>query len=169
MAKSVVISWKPGSRLSGILDAEQCHKELEDIRDSCGGVFTASDIVDRARNESSPLHAGFEWDDTAAAHEHRLEQARKINRSIQVKYLDIPTQPVTRAYEVKRVEVTKNGKSSKTYFSTSEDVMSDPDARARLITQALNELQRLRVRFRLLQELAIVWRSVDEVLENHEV
>ena len=82
MSKSVVISWKPGSRLSGILDAEQCYEELEAIRDWCGGDFTASDIVDRARHEASTLHAGFEWDDTAAAHEHRLSQARKINRSI---------------------------------------------------------------------------------------
>lgn len=169
MAKSIIVSWKPGSRLSGVLDAEKCHEEIENIRKLRGGDFTAEDIVDRARDESSPLHAGFEWDDTAAAHEHRLSQARKINRSIQVKYLNLPTQPVTRAYEVKRVEVTKKGKSSKKYFSTSEEVMSDPDAKARLITQALNELQRLRMRFRLLQELAIVWRSVDEVLEKHEV
>lgn len=168
MSKSVMVSWKPGSRLSSILDAEQCHKEIEAIRESCGGDFTAADIVERARDESSPLHRGFEWDDTAAAHEHRLSQARKINRSIQVKYLDLPNQPETRAYEVKRVEVSSDGTSSRKFFSSSEEVMNDPDSRARLITEALNELQRLRVRFRLLQELSIVWRSVDEVLEKHE-
>ena len=38
-------------------------------------------------NPESPLHECFVWDDTEAAHLHRLTQARKILRSIRVVYV----------------------------------------------------------------------------------
>ncbi len=40
------------------------------------GQLTASGILKMAENESSPLHSIFEWDDTKAAREYRLYQAR---------------------------------------------------------------------------------------------
>lgn len=167
MSMSVVFSWKRGSRLGSILDAERCFEELVHIKETCGGDYSAEDIVEHARNESSALHAGFTWDDTAAAREHRLSQARKINRSIEVQYLDLPKQPKTRAFEVKRVEVSPH--STKKFFSTVEDVMNDPEAKARWITEALNDLQRLRTRYRSVQELAVIWRSIDQVLQAQEI
>jgi len=40
----------------------------------------ASNVVKSARSKSSPLHAQFEWDDTKAGHEYRLQQARGLIR-----------------------------------------------------------------------------------------
>jgi len=45
---------------------------------------TASNVVCIARKIKSPLHRFFEWDDTQAAREHRLYQARNLLNSYKV-------------------------------------------------------------------------------------
>ena len=48
------------------------------------GAITARALVDAARPKNSPAHVGFEWDDSIAAEEHRLSQARRWLRLITV-------------------------------------------------------------------------------------
>jgi hypothetical protein len=40
--------------------------------------LTPEAVVEAARDEASPLHGYFEWDDASAAHAHRLHQARVL-------------------------------------------------------------------------------------------
>ena len=49
-------------------------------------------VVEDARDPTSPLHGFFEWDDTAAAQQYRLGQARQLIRrvKIEVTVRDIP-------------------------------------------------------------------------------
>lgn len=54
------------------------------ISESHGGTLTPELVVEEARPEGSPLHDQFTWDDAAAAHEHRLYEARALIRSIRV-------------------------------------------------------------------------------------
>jgi hypothetical protein len=49
------------------------------------GKVAPSQIVEAARDENSPLHQVFEWDDTIAAQEHRLLQARQLIRTVVVR------------------------------------------------------------------------------------
>jgi hypothetical protein len=51
---------------------------------AAAGALTAPRVVEEARDESSPLHAHFDWDDTTAAHKHRLEQARTLIRRVRL-------------------------------------------------------------------------------------
>jgi len=44
----------------------------------------AEDVVEAATDPDSALHGYFEWDDTVAAHGHRLTQAGTLIRSIEV-------------------------------------------------------------------------------------
>ena len=46
------------------------------------GKLAAADIVEEGKDPNSPLHAYFEWDNTAAAFQFREEQARQMSRSI---------------------------------------------------------------------------------------
>jgi hypothetical protein len=39
-------------------------------------------LIQESLDPERPLHAVFEWDDSKAAHQHRLSQARKLLRSI---------------------------------------------------------------------------------------
>ena len=48
------------------------------------GQLTPDAVVAEAASPDSPLHDKFEWDDSVAAHNHRLYQARKLIGSIQI-------------------------------------------------------------------------------------
>ncbi len=50
------------------------------------GQLTASGILKMAENKRSPLHSMFEWDDTKAAREYRLYQARRIIKRANVRF-----------------------------------------------------------------------------------
>ena len=57
---------------------------LEQIEGINGGRITPEAVVEDARDPESPLHDLFLWDDTEAAHQYRLSQARGVIRSIKV-------------------------------------------------------------------------------------
>lgn len=48
--------------------------------------LTPALVVDAARPEESPLHSRFEWDDKVAGEAYRLDQARRLIRSVRVVY-----------------------------------------------------------------------------------
>lgn len=54
-------------------------KRLQQISGDTGSL-TPEAVVDDARDPESVLHPCFEWDDTKAAHQHRLNQARGLIR-----------------------------------------------------------------------------------------
>ena len=47
-----------------------------------GGRITADQLVEAAADENSPLHGYFEWDDSVAAHQYRIVQARLLIGSV---------------------------------------------------------------------------------------
>lgn len=165
ISRPISVQWRDGSRYTS-LDAKVCWEALEKIRQDNGGEFCAEDVVKAARSKKSPLHSAFEWDDTAAANEYRLSQAGTLRRSFDVRYAEAPDVPA-RAYEISRVVHSPGGKAKK-YFSSTDEVLADPERRAAVLTDALRQLQALRAKFRHLQELAVVWRQVDEVLAGLE-
>ena len=57
---------------------EQVKAELELIRIQHGGVLQAEDVIAYAKDPDTALHQEFEWDDNEAAHQYRLEQARRV-------------------------------------------------------------------------------------------
>lgn len=168
ISRPVSITFKAGARLNGKgLDPVKCWEALEKVQAENGGEFCAAHVVKAARSKKSPLHRAFEWDDTEAAKEYRLFQAGTLRRSIDVRYATAPDIPA-RAFEVSRVQHEPKGKVVR-YFSSTDEVMADPDKRAAVLTDALRQLQALRSRFRSLQELAVVWREVDAVLASVKV
>lgn len=74
---------------------DEQRKAIEQCRDEDGHVKPAV-VVEHARDDQSPLHELFTWDDTEAAHNFRLMQARWVIRAT-VKILP-RTQQVVRAY-----------------------------------------------------------------------
>lgn len=60
------------------------------------GQLDPVDVVEAARDPASPMHPFFEWDDTEAARQHRLGQARQLIRrvKIEVTVRDVPLQVV---------------------------------------------------------------------------
>jgi hypothetical protein len=75
---SLIYDWR--SKRSLPIDPQVVGEELERL-----GSPTAHEILDAAASPDSPLHPAFEWDDTKAAHQYRLVQARDLVRRLVIK------------------------------------------------------------------------------------
>ena len=74
-------AWKKEARIPTGLDANKVGTEIAAITDERGeGKYAA--VVDVASNPTSAMHTYFEWDDSAAAQAHRIDQARYLVRSV---------------------------------------------------------------------------------------
>lgn len=60
--------------------------ELQRIYDQAGQLTPAL-VLASARDDKSPLHWAFDWDDAAAAHAHRLDQAQRLIQRHKVRYI----------------------------------------------------------------------------------
>lgn len=65
------------------IDPELIVQEFEKIENTLGAL-TPENIVTAAHNSDCVLHKLFEWDDSTAAHQFRLQQARNIINNVEV-------------------------------------------------------------------------------------
>ena len=63
-------------------------KLLTKIAKQHGGVLLVDDVLSEARDEDSPLHKHFEWDNTVAAEAHRRQQARVLIQRCKITIAD---------------------------------------------------------------------------------
>ncbi len=152
----MIYQWAEGVRLS--LDAQVVGDHLERIRQRHEDELTPELVVKDARRENSPLHSAFEWDDDAAAHQWRLEQARGLLRKIVFIPDELPHSEPQRFY----VHI---GNGSPHYTSVIA-AMSDEEKRRRILASALKELASFEHRYKGLEELADVFASVGKVREK---
>lgn len=129
---TMVYQWKSGSRLNA--DAEKVGSEIEQIK----GPKTPGAVVEKARSKKTELHRCFEWDDSAAAIQYRLEQARyvlrtiSIVREVDVPGSDTPQKIVVRAYE--NVNTAKDDDKERAYVAT-ETALAQPEFRAQIFAR----------------------------------
>jgi len=89
-------------------------------------------VVDEARDPSSPLHPHFEWDDTIAAEKHRLDQARQLIARCKFTI----TTPAKKEIKVRTfISTEQHGERS---YKPVEIIASDDD----LLKLALDEMKR---------------------------
>lgn len=137
--------------------------ELEQIRQQSGGMLRAEDVVAFAEDETTALHKHFEWDDTEAARQYRLDQARSVIR-IHVQITANDATPV-RAY-VSLVEDRRNPGGG---YRLIDDVLADPVQRASMLATAFRDLDRFRAKYHRLSELSQVFTAMDQARESQAV
>ena len=167
MSRIREVCWKNGFPHKGV-DAKAAHASLEAIRKAHDGKLDPAVVVaEVGKSKRHVLRKFFEWDDGTAGQEYRLTQARDLLRAVHVVYEDAP-KIKTRRYEVTTEPREKGEGKSRKLYRTIDDVLKDPDSRAELLKRALGELVSFQRRFRGIQELAVVFRSIDEVLTTIE-
>lgn len=131
---------------------------IEMLREKFKGELTPEDILDDAKHDNSPLHSFFEWSDSAAAHQHRLAQARGLIRSVVAIYTK-PDGPAVRqrAY----VNIKKAGEPQ--HYRETGHAMSLKSTRDVVLRQAWREFQAWRNRYRDLKEFSDLFDAADEV------
>jgi len=135
----------------------QLRDELDAIRGTKATLKPDSMVKWAKRNTASALHNHLEWDNETAGHEYRLNQCRRL-MSLYVVVIPNTSEPVRAYVSLVRDRVRGGGG-----YRRIEAVMKNPDMRAELLEQALYELDRMKVKYATLVELAGVWEARDKI------
>lgn len=129
---------------------------IEMLREKFKGELTPEDVLDDAKHDNSPLHSFFEWSDSAAAHQHRLAQARGLIRSVVAIYVQDDAPAVRqRAY----VNIKKANEPQ--HYRELSHALSQKDTRDAVLRRAWSEFQQWRKRYRDLREFAEFFDAAD--------
>jgi hypothetical protein len=119
-------------------------------------------LIEWAReNPDSELHGQFEWDDSKAAHEYRLHQARRL---IAVHVIDDSGD--------RRVISLVTDRSRGGGYRDLQTVLSNAEMRRIALRQALGEFNRIRAKYEHLRELASIHEAIvatDQAISRSEV
>jgi hypothetical protein len=121
-------------------------QHLQAIRDD-RGTLTPAVVVETARNPDHPLHNRFEWDDTLAAEQWRLEQARQLLKVTFRVNLSKPT-------DLRAFIVQKSGGMAHSEHVPTEEVLADPFAAELLLRQMKRDWQIFKRRYDSMAEFA---------------
>jgi polynucleotide 5'-kinase involved in rRNA processing len=110
------------------------------------GTITPEVVVAEAADQTSPLHRVFEWDDSAAAEQWRLVQARSLMRRYRI---------VIETSEEETVKVRAFSHTGTGYQRTDE-AMAEPASRDFIFAQAVRELAALRRKYQALVDFDAV-------------
>lgn len=138
--------------------------ELRKIYNSNRKRLHPANVVEAARDADSPLHSCFEWDDSVAAEQHRLQQARQLIATVQISIPKRDGNTVqVRAYH----QLRQDGKG----YRRTMDVMANPGLKATLLAQFASDLERLQERYETLREVAAarkVLAALDEFVRGRK-
>lgn len=124
--------------------------------------ITPTDVVTAARDENSPLHRFFDWDDQSAAEKYRLTQARHIISAISVTITE-SAEPVPAFV---RVVYQEEAAPTSLYVPIAK-AMSNKESRDYLLNEAMIALRGWRKRYSELSELANVFSLVDTAIATY--
>lgn len=113
---------------------------------------TPEELVKAARNKRSPVHRLFEWNDRAAAHEHRLIQARVMVNSLQVEIITPKGQP---GQVIAFIRGSKLGRHVATLEATREEI---GDA----MQECWNDMLRFRRQYKHLEIASAVIEAIED-------
>jgi hypothetical protein len=131
-------------------------QELLRIADQHGGMLRAEDVVHDAERGESPLHDCFQWNNSVAAHQFRLMQARSLIR-VSVEYLSSePT--LSRVFVSLSMDRYPGGG-----YRITTSVLDNVNNRSVMLRDALAELRRIETKYRALNELTQVWDALGSI------
>lgn len=140
---------------------EPAEEELRHI-EARDGKITAEAVVEFAKDENTALHSHFEWDDTEAAHQYRLSQARNF---IATRVTIIPrkdSEIVTRAY------VHIQDRDGDGYVSLNT-VLSDEEKTKQMLSMAYRDVRIFQKKYSALSEIAELkglFKAIDEITKS---
>lgn len=135
---------------------ESIRQALVAIAHSNGGIILPQTVVDAARNEGSPLHNWFCWENDEAAEKYRLIQARDLIRTVRVEIGDQSAMEV-RAFVSLTTDRADGG------YRLVQDVLSDEQLYRQLLRDALAEMVRFEQKYSRVKELAPLFREARKI------
>lgn len=139
------------------VDAQVVGEMLEDMHNR-GVEITPEELLCEARDESSPIHAEFEWDDGIAAEKYRVEQARLLISHVRIVREEEPPQQ----YKERGFVPIPGGNR---VYVPLQTALGKEEYKSHLLKQARNDAEIFLAKYRRLEELAKVNAAMAEFLE----
>ena len=157
--KGVTIKRKTGARVfSNNEQAERVGNELLALEEKVGQLNPEMVVRHALDNPGSNLHSFFEWNDTLAARQWRIEQAKMLLRSVVIVREEDPRGTEIRLFvNIDRVE------DEPSKYVNTQRAMADDEMRAMVLSRVEHELYAIRRKHTDLHELAGVWKSIDQL------
>lgn len=134
--------------------------ELRSIAAKNDGLLKPEDVVKAARPVDSPLHTRFTWDDSEAANQYRLEQARKLIRTT-IQFIEVDGQD--QSFRV-FCSLTPDRENDGGGYRETVTVLSDRRYRNQLLADAQDEMKRFELKYARLKELSGVIKEIRKAL-----
>lgn len=148
--------FQPGAHLN----PKEVGKHLELLRKQCKGELTPQDVLKDAKNNNSPLHSFFEWDEGKAAEQYRLQQARGLIRAVVAVYVDGKNKAVRSKAYVHIAEKTAP------HYRETGHAMSQTKTRNMVLQRAWQELSAWRKRYQDLKAFSELFDVIDETAKK---
>lgn len=140
----------------GRVDVNVAREVLDSLADRNGHVEPRA-VLDASRDANAPLHDVFDWDDSVAAENWRLYQARQlIINIVTVETNDQEEREQTRTFV---------SAPQKNAYVTLQAALNDDEMRVHLLEQARRDAKIFLSKYRNLQELAKVTETMNEFLQ----
>ncbi len=149
-------------------------EELYLIQKTNNGLLDPVKVVDFARDPETALHSKFTWDDSKAAEQYRIWQARQIIRMELVVVQETPKGEtriladitdekgkIVRAFV--SIASDRRGDEIRGYRSLN-DVLNDSEMRSQMLEEAKNDMNIFRRKYGTLKELVSVFEAMDGIV-----
>lgn len=154
----MVYQWKGAGNVFHRLNAQAVGEHLEAVREAHGGRLTPGDVVDAARDEASPIHAAFNWDDAAAAQAHREQVARNLMGSIRC-VIRVQAQTGEEDRVTRALVSVRDAEGS--HYAPIAVVLASDDYRQQLIVSARKELIAFKRKYAEIADLLGMAETID--------
>ncbi len=124
-----------------------------------GGLLKAEDVVEAAKDASSPLHPLFEWDDSEAAKQFRIQQARQVVRAY------IRFEPRT-ARNVRGLVSLPSDRCATGGYRTTEQILQNDEWVAQMVAEVAAKVRSLKGQYSYLSHLDPLWVRLNTVVEQ---
>lgn len=139
--------------MSELALTEERLNELREIEKANNGILKPEDVVEKAKNPKSALHGAFTWDDSEAAKQYRLEQARRLIR-VTVEYIP-STKSEIRSYVAVKAERYENGG-----YRHLPTLLKSDAGRKSVLETALWELETFQRKYAAVEELVGIFEEI---------
>ena len=126
---------------------------------SVSGPLTPERVVNFARSPRSPIHHRFQWDDTLAAVQYRLWQARELIASVMIDVQEVKGGPVRGFYNV----ITEDHGQCYVSFET---MLNDKDLFDQAVAEAVRNLEYWEKQTRHLKELSGIFNRAKKAAKK---
>ncbi|MCK9598346.1 MAG: hypothetical protein M0R06_04855 [Sphaerochaeta sp.] len=157
--------FRDSSRIKG--NPQEIGQRLQWLKRRNDDILKPELVLEDAQKPSSPLHDCFEWNDTKAAQQHRLWQARMVINSIELvlEYGDSRPQKTYRAFLSMPSRPTEDGASERYYLDLRDATEAEYEV---LLSECARELRAVRDKYSDLKEFGKVWGEFDRTIQAEE-